>query len=110
MADDSNKHARARGKPVYDIDEKGSITGRTKGAAGRYVGGYDPEQKSLTQISRETDRALGRKDSLPLRPGQDRYPDDDISIVLQYNSNTWADRTEVEAVLVDIRAAVTASR
>jgi CubicO group peptidase (beta-lactamase class C family) len=37
------------------------------------------------------------------------YPADGISIVLQYNSNTWADRNEIEAVLADIRATVAAS-
>jgi hypothetical protein len=37
------------------------------------------------------------------------YPDDDISIVLQYNSNTWAERSQIEAVLADIRATVAAS-
>ena len=37
------------------------------------------------------------------------YLDDDFSIVLHYNSNTSADRSQIEAVLADIRATVAAS-
>jgi hypothetical protein len=37
------------------------------------------------------------------------YLDDDISIVLQYNSNTRPDREQIEAVLAGIRATVAAS-
>jgi CubicO group peptidase (beta-lactamase class C family) len=54
--------------------------------------------------------AIGRR---PATFGTDvhlfHYLDDDISIVLHYNSNTWADRSEIEAVLADLRATVKAS-
>ena len=69
--DTSNKNARAKGQPVYDVDEKGTVTGRTKGAEGPYVGGYDPAQKTPTQIF----RGLGIEAKYPMRPGQNPYPD-----------------------------------
>jgi hypothetical protein len=55
--------------------------------------------------------AIGRR---PATFGTDvhlfHYLDDDISIVLHYNSNTWVDCSDIEAVVADIRATVTASR
>jgi CubicO group peptidase (beta-lactamase class C family) len=83
------------------------------GDPARYLGvdvpytGYCPCQ--LTSEGHAAD-AIGRR---PATFGTDvhlfHYPDDDISIVLQYNSNTWAERSEIEAVLADIRNTVTAS-
>jgi CubicO group peptidase (beta-lactamase class C family) len=79
----------------------------------RYIGldvpytGYCPCQ--LTSDGHAPD-AIGRR---PATFGTDvhlfHYPDDDISIVLHYNSNTWAERSQIEAVLADIRATVAAS-
>ena len=79
----------------------------------RYLGldvpysGYCPCQP--TSNGNHVD-AIGRK---PATYGTDvhmfHYLDDDISIVLQYNSNTWADREQVEAVVADIRSTVAAT-
>ena len=79
----------------------------------RYLGldvpysGYCPCQ--ATSDGNAVD-AIGRR---PATFGTDvhlfYYPDDDISIVLHYNSNTWAQRSQIEAVLADIRTTVAAS-
>ena len=80
----------------------------------RYLGldvpytGYCPCQPASDGNS--VDDAIGRR---PATFGTDvhlfHYPDDDISIVLHYNSNTWADRSQIEPVLADIRTTVAAS-
>jgi CubicO group peptidase (beta-lactamase class C family) len=79
----------------------------------RYLGldvpytGYCPCQPASNG---NTVDAIGRR---PATVGTDvhlfHYPDDDISIVLHYNSNTSVDRGQIEAVLADIRATVAAS-
>jgi CubicO group peptidase (beta-lactamase class C family) len=79
----------------------------------RYLGldvpytGYCPCQPTSNG---NTVDAIGRR---PATFGTDghmfHYPDDDISIVLHYNSNTSVDRSQIEAVLADIRATVAAS-
>jgi CubicO group peptidase (beta-lactamase class C family) len=79
----------------------------------RYLGldvpysGYCPCQ--ATSDGNTVDK-IGRR---PATYGTDvhlfHYPDDAISIVLQYNSNATADRGQIEAVLDHIRATVAAS-
>jgi CubicO group peptidase (beta-lactamase class C family) len=79
----------------------------------RYLGldvpysGYCPCQ--ATSDGNSVDK-IGRR---PATYGTDvhlfHYPVDDISIVLQYNSNATADREQIEAVVDHIRATVAAS-
>jgi hypothetical protein len=79
----------------------------------RYLGldvpysGYCPCQPTSNG---NTVDAIGRK---PATYGTDvhmfHYLQDNISIVLQYNSNTSADREQIEAILTHIRATVAAS-
>jgi CubicO group peptidase (beta-lactamase class C family) len=79
----------------------------------RYLGldvpyfGYCPCQPTSNGTTVD---AIGRK---PATYGTDvhmfHYLHDNISIVLQYNSNTSADREQIEAVLAHIRATVAAS-
>jgi CubicO group peptidase (beta-lactamase class C family) len=83
------------------------------GDPARYVGldvpytGYCPCQSTSDGNAPD---AIGRR---PATFGTDvhlfHYPDDDISIALQYNSNTWAQRSQIEAVLADIRTTVAES-
>ena len=90
-----------------------SWTAEYVGDPPRYLGldvpytGYCPCQPTSDG---NTVDAIGRR---PATFGTDvhmfHYPDDDISIVLHYNSNTWADRSQIETVLADIRATVAAS-
>jgi CubicO group peptidase (beta-lactamase class C family) len=96
---------------AFPTDRQGDL--EYVGQIPRYLGldvpytGYCPCQPTSNG---NTVDAIGRK---PATFGTDvhmfHYLDDDVSIVLQYNSNTWADREQVEAVLNDIRTTVAAS-